>query len=65
MSLLAVDELRVRVATGTQYFQYWWMGTFPGLAIFSAVIAFNFLGDSLRDWLDPRGFSRDRGRGAT
>jgi peptide/nickel transport system permease protein len=53
------------VAVGTQYFQYWWMGTFPGLAIFSAVIAFNFLGDSLRDWLDPRGFSRDRGRGAT
>ena len=53
------------VAVGTQYFQYWWMGTFPGLAIFSAVIAFNFLGDSVRDWLDPRGFSRDRGRGAT
>ena len=52
------------VAVGTQYFQYWWMGTFPGLAIFSAVIAFNFLGDSLRDWLDPRGASRDRGRGA-
>jgi peptide/nickel transport system permease protein len=52
------------VAVATQYFQYWWMGTFPGLAIFSAVIAFNFLGDSLRDWLDPRGASRDRGRGA-
>lgn len=51
------------VAVGTQYFQYWWMGTFPGLAIFSAVIAFNFLGDSLRDWLDPRGVSRERGRG--
>ena len=42
------------VATGTQYFQYWWMGTFPGLAIFTAVIAFNFLGDSLRDVFDPR-----------
>jgi peptide/nickel transport system permease protein len=42
------------VATGTQYFQYWWMGTFPGLAIFTAVLAFNFLGDSLRDILDPQ-----------
>ncbi len=46
------------VAVGTQYFQNWWVGTFPGLAIFSAVLAFNFLGDSLRDWLDPRGVSR-------
>ena len=46
------------VAVGTQYFQYWWMGTFPGLAIFSAVLAFNFLGDSLRDRLDPRGVAR-------
>jgi peptide/nickel transport system permease protein len=41
------------VNTGTQYFQRWWMGTFPGLAILSAVLAFNFLGDSLRDALDP------------
>ena len=24
------------VATGTQFFQFWWMGTFPGLAIFTA-----------------------------
>ncbi len=42
------------VATGTQYFQFWWMGTFPGLAIFTAVLAFNFLGDSLRDAFDPQ-----------
>ena len=42
------------VADGTQYFQWWWMGTFPGLAIFTAVLAFNFLGDSLRDILDPK-----------
>jgi peptide/nickel transport system permease protein len=41
------------VAEGTQYFQFWWIGTFPGLAIFTAVLAFNFLGDSLRDVLDP------------
>jgi peptide/nickel transport system permease protein len=42
------------VAAGTQYFQFWWMGTFPGLAIFTAVLAFNFLGDSLRDVFDPQ-----------
>jgi peptide/nickel transport system permease protein len=42
------------VAEGAQYFQWWWIGTFPGLAIFSAVLAFNFLGDSLRDVFDPR-----------
>lgn len=47
-------EWGAMVSTGTQYFQYWWMGTFPGLAIFTAVIAFNFLGDSLRDVFDPR-----------
>jgi peptide/nickel transport system permease protein len=42
------------VAEGTQYFQWWWIGTFPGLAIFTAVLAFNFLGDSLRDVFDPQ-----------
>jgi peptide/nickel transport system permease protein len=42
------------VADGTQYFQWWWMGTFPGLAIFTVVLAFNFIGDSLRDVFDPR-----------
>jgi peptide/nickel transport system permease protein len=42
------------VAEGTQYFQDWWIGTFPGLAIFTVVLAFNFLGDSLRDALDPQ-----------
>jgi peptide/nickel transport system permease protein len=50
------------VATGTQYFQYWWMGTFPGLAIFTAVLAFNFLGDSLRDVFDPRTARESRER---
>ena len=42
------------VADGAQYFQWWWIGTFPGLAIFTAVLAFNFLGDSLRDFFDRR-----------
>jgi peptide/nickel transport system permease protein len=50
------------VATGTQYFEQWWMGTFPGLAIFTAVIAFNFIGDSLRDVFDPRTARESRER---
>jgi peptide/nickel transport system permease protein len=32
----------------------WWMSIGPGMAIFLAVFAFNFLGDALRDWLDPQ-----------
>jgi peptide/nickel transport system permease protein len=32
----------------------WWMSAGPGAAIFTAVFAFNFLGDALRDALDPR-----------
>jgi peptide/nickel transport system permease protein len=31
-----------------------WMIVFPGVAITLAVFAFNLLGDSLRDWLDPK-----------
>jgi len=32
----------------------WWMATFPGVAIMVVVLAFNLLGDGLRDLLDPR-----------
>ena len=32
-----------------------WMALFPGLAIFLAVLAFNLIGDGLREALDPRG----------
>jgi peptide/nickel transport system permease protein len=42
------------VAEGTQNFNDWWVGTFPGLAILTVVLAFNFIGDALRDALDPR-----------
>jgi ABC-type dipeptide/oligopeptide/nickel transport system permease subunit len=54
-------EWGAMVATGTNYFQFWWMSTFPGLAIFTAVLAFNFLGDSLRDVFDPRVLMRRGG----
>lgn len=32
----------------------WWAALFPGLAITTAILAFNLLGDALRDMLDPR-----------
>ncbi len=32
----------------------WWLSAFPGLAIFIVVLAFNLLGDTLRDIFDPR-----------
>jgi peptide/nickel transport system permease protein len=42
------------VSEGVQNFNSWWIGLFPGLAILTVVLAFNFLGDALRDMLDPR-----------
>ncbi|MGA0865890.1 MAG: ABC transporter permease [Candidatus Nanopelagicaceae bacterium] len=42
------------VSMGAVNFDKWWVGLFPGLAILSAVLAFNFIGDALRDALDPR-----------
>lgn len=32
----------------------WWLATFPGLAIVTTVLAFNLVGDGIRDALDPR-----------
>lgn len=32
----------------------WWVATYPGMAIFVVVLAFNLLGDTLRDIFDPR-----------
>lgn len=42
------------VADGINSFDSWWVAAFPGLAILTAVMAFNFVGDGLRDALDPR-----------
>ena len=47
-------EWGAMVAEGTQNFNDWWVGVFPGLAILTVVLAFNFIGDALRDALDPR-----------
>lgn len=32
----------------------WWVATIPGLFLFFTILAFNFIGDALRDALDPR-----------
>lgn len=42
------------VSEGAKYFDKWWVSLFPGLAILTVVLAANFLGDTLRDALDPR-----------
>jgi peptide/nickel transport system permease protein len=41
------------IAAGRAYLpDAWWLSTFPGLAIFVAVLGFNLLGDALRDVFD-------------
>jgi peptide/nickel transport system permease protein len=43
------------VSQGQAFFTtQWWLVTFPGAAIFLTAVAFNLLGDGLRDVLDPR-----------
>jgi peptide/nickel transport system permease protein len=47
-------EWGAMVAQGRNYlFNYWWMSIIPGLAIFIVTLGFNFLGDAIRDALDP------------
>lgn len=41
------------ISEGVSQFSAWWIAFFPGLCILSVVMAFNFIGDSLRDTLDP------------
>ena len=41
-------------AARAYFYIAWWLPVFPGLALSLTVLAFNFLGDSLRDVLDPR-----------
>ena len=42
------------VSEGRELVEQWWVATFPGIAILTVVIGFNFLGDGVRDWLDPK-----------
>jgi peptide/nickel transport system permease protein len=47
-------EWGAMVAEGRELMQHWWISTFPGLAILTVAIACNFIGDGLRDAIDPR-----------
>ncbi len=49
-----VPEWGSMIAADRSHFEQWWIGTFPGLAILSLTLAFNVVGDGLRDYLDPR-----------
>lgn len=50
-----IAEWGAMAAAGRQYLiDAWWLTTFPGLAILLVSLAFNLLGDGLRDVLDPR-----------
>jgi peptide/nickel transport system permease protein len=42
------------ISEGANRFYEWWIALGPGLAILTVVLAFNFLGDGVRDILDPR-----------
>jgi len=42
------------VSIGMQNWHFWWMSFWPGFAIFATVLAFNLLGDAIRDALDSR-----------
>jgi peptide/nickel transport system permease protein len=42
------------LAIAQSNYQAWWLAVFPGFAIFLTVVAYNLLGDGLRDALDPR-----------
>ena len=48
-------EWGAMISEGRKYIlDHWWVATIPGLAIFTISLAFNLLGDGLRDVLDPR-----------
>jgi len=47
------------LTTGRELIEYcWWLSVFPGLAIFLTVIAWNFIGDGLREAMDPKQIRR-------
>lgn len=54
-----LPEWGAMIATGRRYMiDSWWLVTFPGLAILCVSLAFNLLGDGLRDALDPKQVNR-------
>jgi peptide/nickel transport system permease protein len=54
-----MPEWGAMIATGRRYMiDSWWLVTFPGLSILAVSLAFNLLGDGLRDALDPKQMNR-------
>ncbi|WP_420793478.1 ABC transporter permease [Roseinatronobacter alkalisoli] len=54
-----LPEWGAMIATGRRYMiDHWWLVTFPGIAILAVSLAFNLLGDGLRDALDPKQMNR-------
>lgn len=47
-------EWGAMIAAGSADLSKWWVSIIPGFAILTAVLAFNLIGDAVRDWLDPR-----------
>ncbi len=47
-------EWGMMVSEGVDYFNKFWVSGFPGLAIFTMAVGANFIGDGLRDLLDPK-----------
>lgn len=52
-------EWGAMISVGRFKFYSWWLTTFPGLAILSVVLGFNFFGDGVRDAFDPKIASRE------
>lgn len=51
-----LPEWGAMISDGRSYIlDHWWVAAMPGLAIFIVSLAFNLLGDGLRDVLDPKG----------
>lgn len=51
-----MPEWGTMISDGRTYIlDFWWVAAMPGLAIFVVSLAFNLLGDGLRDVLDPKG----------
>jgi peptide/nickel transport system permease protein len=47
-------EWGAMIADGATNFYSWWIAFGPGIAILTVVLGFNFIGDGLRDYFDPR-----------
>jgi peptide/nickel transport system permease protein len=47
-------EWGAMVSDGASYLSFWWIATFPGLGILTMSIGANFIGDGMRDYLDPK-----------